>query len=562
MRKFAKSFLAAPLSLALLSCAEQRSPIEPLSPAQPALTIVPPAVSAFDIPLTSPYSPAWALTALPTYNEPVIVLVSVFGRIDVIPLHPSKGPSLVDASGYWREESVIGCYVNVQVKYGSTVWPSGCAAPQQQVRSDTILVQGSGTVKRGGAIGQWDSECDNDQCWAYGLHDGVQTLSITPLAATIDLTTPGTSQPSPGYIDRPPPATWAVFRIAASPTTLKSITVPIRVLSWQWIAATGGAGQTVLTGGATAIQRSAYITENGRMIVSAVVNGLEQVDTVRVGIPPDTTPPPPDTGTVTIVPAALSVYPTIILHPPYRERYDTSRVDVIVSVRRADGTAIPNRDVTLSLTPTEGSAGHLHLGPPAKPAGLLEQLGEQAATIQINTGNSGIDTVKFRAPAPSGPVTINGVSGGSAPGSATIDVKVPDLASYSAGVGFTLIGGDTHGGKHSDNHYATQSHISNLQRLAEAHFAKFGKVLQYNDASLKWGGLFDYNWEVTPWSTPHGGHREGLHTDLRTIADPQNGLDALSDRRKKFVRDFWSGSVGGKVREEGSPPHYHLDNNN
>jgi hypothetical protein len=437
------------------------------------------------------------------------------------------------------------------------VWPSGCGAPQQQVRSDTILVQGSGTVKRGGAIGQWSWECDNNQCWAYGLHDGVQTLSITPLTAAIDLTTPGTSQPTPGYINRPPAGDWTLFRVVASPTTLKSINVPIRVLSWQWIAATGGAGQTVLTGGATAIQRSVYITENGRMIVSAVVNGREQIDTVRVGIPPDTTPPPPDTGTVTIVPAAPWVYPTIVLDPPYRPRHDTSRVNLTVSVRRADGSAINDRDVTLSLAPTEGSAGHLHMGPPAKPAGLLD---EQAATIQINTGPSGTKTVKFRAPAPSGRVTINGVSAGSAPGSATIDVKVPGLVIYSAGVGFTLIGGDTHSGKHSDNHYATQSHISNLQRLAEAHLAKFGKGLQYNDASLVWGGLFDYDWEVTPWSTPHGGHREGLHTDLRTKADTVHGLDSLSDRRKKFVRDFWGDSVGGKVRPEGD--HYHLDNNN
>lgn len=77
--------------------------------------------------------------------------------------------------------------------------------------------------------------------------------------------------------------------MAGNPTRLKDIDVPIRVLSWQWIAATGGAGQTVLTGGATAIQRSAYITENGRMVVSAVVNGLEQKDTVRVGIGPDST---------------------------------------------------------------------------------------------------------------------------------------------------------------------------------------------------------------------------------------------------------------------------------
>jgi hypothetical protein len=287
MRNFAKSFLATALSLALLSCGEQRSPIEPLSPPRPALTIVPPSVSAFAIPLTDPYSPAWQLTALPTYSDPVIVLVSVFGRIDVVPMHLSKSASLVDASGYWREDSIIGCYVNVQVKYGSTVWPSGCGAPQQQVRSDTILVQGSGTVKRGGAIAQWDYECDYDQCWSYSLHDGVQSLSIAPLTATIDLTTPGTSQPTPGYIDRPPAGDWTLFRVAASPTTLKSINVPIRVLSWQWIAATGGAGQTVLTGGATAIQRSVYITENGRMVVSAVVNGFEQKDTVRVGIPPD-----------------------------------------------------------------------------------------------------------------------------------------------------------------------------------------------------------------------------------------------------------------------------------
>jgi hypothetical protein len=548
IKSFRRIFL-----LGILGCAEATGPASPLTvPAGPSFFVSPPSASGVTPDIFTPTDPSFTLT-LPTFAEQVVVEFQLDGIIDIPSANPLyKGSHQADGSGFFRSDGFEGCYVNIKFTFTLGSWgPGPCSAnPFHSQWVDTALIQGSGTLKRGGKIPQWDWECGGGPCWYYS---GVQTYSVRPLQAFIDLTTPGTSQPSPGYIDRPAPGNWTLFKVAANPLRLKNIDVPIRVLSWQWTAAAGGPGQTILTGSATAIQRSAYITENGRMVVSAVVNGREQTDTVRVGMSPDTTVPP-DTGTVTVVPAATWVKPTIILEgPSYIPRHDTSRVNITVSVKRANGTAIPSRDVTLTLTPVEGTAGHLHIGSPAKPAGLLN---EQTGSVQINTGSSGVTSVTFRAPEPSGPVTISGTSTGSTPGSATITVKVPGLVKFFNGPYYELIGGDTHSGKHSDNHYALQEHIDQLKQLAVLWHAKYGFNLEYNDASLVWGGLFDYDWENTPWHTPHGGHREGKHTDLRQIGNPAKGYPPMGDRRLRQLKRFWEDSLHGEVHVEGD--HRHL----
>ena len=136
----------------------------------------------------------------------------------------------------------------------------------------------------------------------------------------------------------------------------------------------------------------------------------------------------------------------------------------------------------------------------------------------------------------------------------------------SAGPGYDLIGGDTHGGKHNDNHYALPQHIDKLKALAVLWQAKYGETLEYNDASLVWGGLFDYDWDglannennyaPRPWTPPHGGHREGKHTDLRILGNPTKGYPAMSKRKLNQLIRFWEGNLGGEVHIEGD--HRHL----
>jgi hypothetical protein len=561
VHRFGRSLIVLAMAMAgavVYACSENPAgPKGALTVPKPMLTVLPPTSGILPIPDST--TPAFTVT-LPSYPDPLIAEFTVDGYVGVAYTRfsgPPKFAGVVDAQGYTRNDV---CRMQVKFTYFYngivTGWgPGACSGVGSAFKShwvDTATIQGNGSVSRGGPIYQEEYECPTNTvpshgtaCWSYDTASG-HTFTLRPLSASINLTTPGTAETAPGYIDRPPAGTWTVFRVSATPSQIKNINVPIRVISWQWTAATGGSGGTVLTGGATAIQRSAYITENGSMVVSAVVNGLQQVDTVTVG--------PPDSGVVTIVPDSARMRPTIVLDPPYIPRHDTSTQVLTVSVRRPNGSAIPNRTVTLTLAATEGSAGHLHMGSPPKPAGSLN--GQPSATI--NTGPTGIlHSVVFTAPAPAGPVVIRGVSTGSAPGLANIDVRTfPDVIRYEAGVGYLLIGGDTHSGKHPDNHYALQEHIAKLQQLASRFSQIYGHNLEYNDSSLEWGGLFDFDWEAHPWQTPHGGHREGKHTDLRQIADPQNNIPALSERKLNKIRRIWEHDLGGEVHVEGD--HRHL----
>ncbi|MDP9206858.1 MAG: hypothetical protein M3P12_15645 [Gemmatimonadota bacterium] len=284
------------------------------------------------------------------------------------------------------------------------------------------------------------------------------------------------------------------------------------------------------------------------MELTALANGAEQVDSASVVL---------NGGQVKIVPDSSRMKFSVFVPPlpGYIPRNDPNTQKLTVSVVRPDGTPIPNRIVTLDLTATENTSGHLHSGNPPKPAGFLNG----AATVQVNTGPSGfIYSVTFQAPEPSGPVTIKGTSPSATPGSATIDVGMfsPGLVPYGPGPGYTLIGGDAYGGKHPANHYATAEHIARLQQLALLYNGVFGSGLQYNDSSLQFGGLFDYDWQNTPWNLPHAGHREGMHTDLRTQRDSVNNLPPLTSAQLREVKRIWRDSLSGQVHIEGN--HYHL----
>lgn len=516
MGKLSPLALAAALSVTLLSCAERQSPFEPLSARPPVLTVVPPSVSGFEIPLTDPYSPAWQLTPLPTYNDPAIVLVSVYGRIFVNPLHPSKSASLVDGTGYWREDSIQGCYVNVQVNYGATVWPSGCGAPQQQVRSDTILVQGSGTVKRGGVVGQWPWECDYSQCWSYSLYDGVQTLSLQPLSPTIDILTPGTAQSPHGVIALPAPGTGTTVQVSSTPSTIKGIQVPIRVLSWSWLPRPGGDGGTSVGCTGTKVLCSMTFTETGSLMVSAIVNGTEQMDTLIVTAPE-----------IRIEAQRTTMQPSVV----YTKRNGVpvnrpSSQTVTVSVSN-DAGPIPNQTVSLRVFTYDDSAGHKNHTANTKPKGSFTN---GSFVMQFNTGPTGTGTVTYTAPDPSGPVRIEGTMSGARKGVAKIRVMVGGLMRLP----FNDPAYDTIGATsiHPDNHWVTPNHLGYLVALANMFRTEYPtKKLTFNDSSLELGGLFDNVDNTGFWTYPHRTHRFGRETDLKTNNLTSDELDT--------VRDIW-----------------------
>ena len=527
------------LSLFLLvtsisSCAERQSPFEPrIAPRTSNSTIVPPIVSGMELPLTDENNPALTLP-LPTYANAVIAWVQVQGRVNVVATHGSKSTTLVDASGYRRPE-ITECHVNVIVTYTSGFWsPGPCGTfPAQLIRADTILVQGQGTVTRGPRVFQWPYECDGDQCWKYSLFDLSQTLSITPLSAALELTTPGTAEVAPGTIEVAPNS-WVTFKASPNPTTLKAINVPVRVLFWQWTAASGGPGRTVLTGADTAKQRPVYIAERGSMVVAAIVNGTEQFDTVVVSVPE-----------VKVTPMITIMRPST-LTPAVR---DTSWQTITVSVEGITGP-LRHKAVSLTLAAVEGTAGHSHTG--SKPKGNFLPTG--STILNLNTDSTGVKEIKYQAPDPSGPVKIIGTSSGAVSDTAEVLVAYLGLVELTEGANYLLTGDKP---PHPRNHYATEAHIANLKKLADFFFAKFGDRPTFNDSSLELGGLYDI---AGTWTYSHKAHRKGRNTDLKTTEPHRTETQRIA---LWIAWERFGGEVGDETKKkDGTPntenPHYHL----
>ena len=407
-----------------------------------------------------------------------------------------------------------------------------------------MLVQGTGTVKRGPAIAQQSYECPGvPRCWIYGTSAGdEQKFSVTPLWSAINLTTPGTPEVAPGTIEIPPYPMNTVFKITSNPLTFKGINVPIRVLTWQWLNAAGVPSYIQFAGGPLLVQRSAYITERGSMVVTAFVNGVEQVDTVKV-IGPE----------IRLTLQKESMLPSQIYTG--RNKPDTQMVQVSV-VDRND-QVMPNRLVNMTLSAVEGAAGHAHINSSKpKPAGLISP--------QVNTGPTGTIYVKYTAPDASGPVKITASSNGAGITGKELMIKVPGLVSYAAGPDYGLVGSTT---IHPSNHYATTTHISMLQQLASdfRNYFPTAETLKYNDSSLELGGVFDVKDTLTSrWQPPHRGHRFGNNTDLRTH-NPVTGNPILTVKQKRWIQYVWyrklppaNQNIIDHTIISGDAPHFHL----
>jgi len=512
-------------------CTEKELTVEPV-PFHPRSLITPPSASgALDI--GSFTDPANTMP-LPSYDYEVIVQLRIDGVISTVAradtyLQAYSGD--LDGSGIYVESAFSSCYASVTFRFSveGTMGPGPCLytpAPRSSW-ADTSLVQGTASVTRGPGIPQFTQDCNYNPCHSYS---GSQTVSVTPLTATLQLAGSATQVDSGQTV---------VFTASVTPLSIKGIQVPLKILTWRWLPSGGGTGLT--TACTSPVNPcSAVIREAGAMELTALANGAEQVDSAAVAL---------KSAHVKLTPDQPSMMFTAVLELPLIPRHDTSVQMIAVSVIGGDGVPIPYKDVSLVSVATENRAGHHHVGSPPKPPGLI--------TAQVNTGSSGTIKVNYTAPEVSGPVTITGTSTGATPDSTSIDVGLFTLQPYGPGTGYTLIGGDTHGGVHFENHYATAKHISDLQTLAARYYAKFQSGLQYNDSSLPWGGLFDYAWETTPWQKPHGGHRDGVNTDLRIIAE--GGLPALTDAQLNEITIIWVRHLKGQIHPEGDgSPHWHL----
>lgn len=500
------------------ACTDKALTVEPVQ-LRPRLTIVPPVVPGLDLPVGSESDPAYSVS-LPTYENPVIVELQIQGKIATLSrpdtyLRPYSGE--LDGSGIYVESVYSQCFANVTFRFSiqGTLGPGPCLytpAPRNSW-ADTSRVQGTGSVTRQTGIPQFTGDCDNQPCHSYS---GNQIVSVTPLPATLMLGA-SASQVDSGQ------TVW--FTASASPSYIKYYQVPVKVLSWRWVPSGGGTGHTTFC--STPVNPcSAIIRESGTMELTALANGAEQVksapvvtsiDQVRLGL-----------GKLHMSPSIRTAARNVI-----------STQVITVSVTNSAGQIRPNRDVLLGLASTDNTAGHMH-GADGKPAGDLDRL-------QVNTGPGGVATVTFTAPDPSGPVLVMATSAGATSTTVTIEVGILGLEELGPGATYGLTGDKP---IHQLNHFATGSHIAQLLTLANKFYAQFGSRLTFNDSSLPLGGLYDVG--SSRWTPPHKGHREGLHTDLRT-----NGLTAP---QLVFVKRTWRSITGIPVYDETatSEPHYHL----
>ncbi|OGT07083.1 MAG: hypothetical protein A2143_12205 [Gallionellales bacterium RBG_16_57_15] len=150
-------------------------------------------------------------------------------------------------------------------------------------------------------------------------------------------------------------------------------------------------------------------------------------------------------------------------------------------------------------------------------SGCVAESGGTPDTYDCTTGADGYTGFTFNAPDASGThtFTANCISHACS-GSKTfnINVKVDGLVPIPADPAlYTFIGGEADK-KHHDNHYLTDSALSQLVVMAiNYHFLYPDEpVLHLNDASLVLGGLFDKDGD---WDTPHEKHRRGVVIDIR-----------------------------------------------
>jgi hypothetical protein len=203
---------------------------------------------------------------MPYYYDPIIVEVGVSGSVSmtsdpntaVQPYNGAMDGSGIMVFGVWN-----ACYVNVTFTWSiqGTIGPGPCLSPPSQLGmwADTVLVSGEGTVKRGPGVPQYTADCNYSPCHSYS---GSQTAWVSPLPAQLLLKAPGTKVVQGSTVS---------FTAYVSPTKIKGYTVPLHVLSWQWIPGNGAtvACQTPVNPCTVTVQ------EAGTMIVDGLANGTE-----------------------------------------------------------------------------------------------------------------------------------------------------------------------------------------------------------------------------------------------------------------------------------------------
>lgn len=227
---------------------------------------------------------------------------------------------------------------------------------------------------------------------------------------------------------------------------------------------------------------------------------------------------PPETYTLTLKPDRTTTEPS-------------TNLGLTVTVENQDHQP-PKKPVPvkISLKVDSTSGGHDH-GDSTRPRGGINNKDcvsdDTCVTLSVGgTGSSGSTSITFNSRDASGEHTITATCDkcSNGPQDAKVKVMVEGLVPIPASQSYALTdsGGNVIGGEqskpHHDNHYLTAGAIAKLEKMAEIYKSVInpGQRLYLNDASLKWGGLFDVG--SISWKKPHTTHRRGVEIDIRAAA--------------------------------------------
>lgn len=182
--------------------------------------------------------------------------------------------------------------------------------------------------------------------------------------------------------------------------------------------------------------------------------------------------------------------------------------------------------VRISLKVDSKSGGHDH-GDSTRPRGGIAEVktcpsDDVCWTSPQPTDGNGQVVFNFNAPEASGTHIISATCEGcSNTATKPVDVKVSGLWPVFDSTYYAFIGSTT---KHVSNHYVTSEAQMQLWRLAQAFYEyqlqngiTNPTLLHINDASLKWGGIFDID---ADWVPDHFEHRRGSVVDIRANSNP------------------------------------------
>jgi hypothetical protein len=222
----------------------------------------------------------------------------------------------------------------------------------------------------------------------------------------------------------------------------------------------------------------------------------------------------------------------------------TTFLDLEVGVYLAQTMPVPNRTVTLTVTPTEGTGGHDHQG--GKPAGTL------SPTV-IETGAAGVARVRYTAPRVSGPVAITGTSSGARAAVDTIRVAVAGLQEIPrSGTHYTFQASDHHA---SGDFYMAPGAIEVMNQIWKQYVdsgfpVKSAKTFTITAATLVSGGLYDIRGN---WDSPHSYHKQGGDIDF----DDALAEASPEDMRKVCARFTFGGQSVECEVHRGTGVHFH-----